>query len=368
MARRSVDVLSVRTLNRALLERQMLLRRPRIDALDAVERLVGLQAQVPRDPYVALWSRLDRFRPETLSEAIADRRAVRMGLMRATLHLVTARDAVAIRPVVAPVMRRVFESQTSYRRNLDGVDPDGLASVAAQLLAGRPMTRAELAPLLVERWPDHDPASLSWGAAYVLPLVQVTPRGLWRRSGPSAFTTIDAWLGTPVADDASPDAVVLRYLAAFGPATPADAQTWSGLAGMRPVLERLRSRLRVYRDERGRELFDVPDASLPSEDVVAPVRFLPEYDNAFLAFADRSRIVSETDRKRMFKVGWGQVLVDGFVASRWKIEVSARATLTVEPYRRLSRDERTEVWEEGLRLAAFLAGEGPQAAVRFHTG
>jgi Winged helix DNA-binding domain len=363
---RSSGVLTLRRLNRALLERQLLLRRRRIDPLDAVERLVGLQAQVPRDPYVALWSRIDRFKPQALSNAIADRRAVRMGLMRATLHLVTARDAIALRPVMEPAIRRAFESQRSYRRHLDGVDADELTSVATSLVEERPRTRAELAPLLAERWPDRDPAILSWGAAYLMRLVQVTPRGLWRTSGPSAFTTVEAWLGAPMARNATPDDVVLRYLAAFGPSTPGDVQAWSGLAGIRTMLERLRPRLRTFRDERGRELFDVSNAPLSDPDVPAPTRFLPEYDNTFLAHADRSRIVSEDDRKRMFKVGWGQVLVDGFIAARWKVdEQDAGAVLAIAPYRRLSSAERSAISDEGRRLLELLAGTDRPRDVRF---
>lgn len=350
-------VLTPRRLNRTLLERQMLLRRRSMRPLDAVERLVGLQAQVPRDPYIALWSRLDGFRPETLSDALRERRAVRMGLMRGTLHLVTAADAVGLRPVMGAVMRRVFESQTAFRRNLDGLDPDQLAEAATEVLEERPRTRAELAPLLGERFPGRDPASLAWGAAYLLPLVQVTPRGLWRTSGPSAFTTAETWLGTPIATDTTPDGVVLRYLAAFGPSTVGDVQAWSGLTGMRAVLHRLRSQLRTFRDERGRELVDVHDAPLSDPDVPAPTRFLPEYDNGFLAHADRSRIVSEDVRKRMFKAGWGQVLVDGFVAARWKIDERAtETTLSVEPHRALSRTEREEISDEGDALVTWLTG------------
>lgn len=369
MPRSSADVLTLRQLNRTLLERQMLLHRRRIDPLDAIERLVGLQAQVPRDPYVALWSRVDRFRPERLSDQIADRHAVRMGSMRATLHLLTARDAVALRSVIDPVMRRVFDSQTPYRRDLEGVDPAELANVATALVEERPRTRAELAPLLAERWPDRNPASLSWGAAYLVPLVQVTPRGLWRATGPSAFTTIEAWLGTPVGTDAAPDAMVRRYLAAFGPSTPADVQAWSGLSSLRAVLDRLRQELRAFRDQRGRELFDVPDAPFPDPVVPAPPRFLPEYDNAFIGHADRARIVSEEVRKRMFKVGWGQILVDGFVAARWKVDAAnAGHVLSIEPYRRLTGAERSDLADEGLRLVEFLAGDRRPYDVRFLPG
>jgi winged helix DNA-binding protein len=360
------DVLSTRALNRALLERQMLLRRRRVTVLEALERLVGLQAQVPRDPYVALWSRLDRYRPEALSDAIADRRSVRLGLMRATLHLVTAGDALRLRPVMDAVMRRVIRSQLQYRREVEGIDLEELAATAARLLEERPRTRAELGPALGERWPDRDAGSLSWAASYLLPLVQVPPRGLWNRSGPSAFTTLGAWLDAPTGGDDTPDDTILRYLAAFGPSTIADARTWSGLSDLGPVFERLRPRLRTFRDERGRQLFDVPDAPLPDADVTAPVRFLPEYDNLFIAHADRSRIVAEDHRKRMFAAGWGQVVVDGFLSARWRIDTTKVGdTLMVEPYRRLTTAERGAVADEGGRLIRFVAGVDGRYDVRF---
>jgi winged helix DNA-binding protein len=356
MARDSV--LSTRALNRALLERQLLLRRRRAPVLQTIERLVGMQAQVPRDPYVALWSRLDRFRPEMLAEPIADRRAVRMGLLRATLHLVTARDAVRLRPVLDPVLCRTLHSQSPFGKRLAGVDVDELVAEATRLLEERPRTRAELAPLLAARWPDHDGPSLSYAVTYLLQLVQVTPRGVWGQTGPSRFTTVQHWLGIPLATDPSPDDMVVRYLTAFGPAMPADAQNWSGLTGMREVFDRLRPRLRTFRDEQGRELFDVPRAPLPDPDTPAPVRFLPEYDNVLLGHKDRSRIVVG-GVTAWTEVGWGIVLVDGFPSARWKLDGKATATLRIEPFRRLTRAERTEVSEEATQLIAFLA---PDAA------
>jgi hypothetical protein len=245
------------------------------------------------------------------------------------------------------------------------VDEDELIVVATALLSERPRTRSELAPLLAERWPDHDPAALAYGATYLLPLVQVTPRGLWRRSGRSAFTTLDAWLGPAAASEATVDDLVLRYLAAFGPATVADVQAWSGLPAMRPVLDGLRPRLRTFRDERARELFDVPDAPLPAPRTAVPVRFLPEYDNVFLGHADRTRIVAHDHRKRMFDVGWGQILVDGFLTARWRTATDERGRLVVQPYRPLTASERAEIAEEGEKLIAFLETEEPRRGVRF---
>jgi hypothetical protein len=343
----------------------MLLRRRRVPVLEAIERLVGMQAQVPRDPYAALWSRLDRFRPEALAESIADRRAVRMGLLRATLHLVTARDALRLRSVIDPVILRVLHTQSPFGRRLEGLNVDELVSVATRMLEERPRTRAELGPLLAERWPDHDAASLSYAVTYLLPLVQVTPRGIWGRTGPSAFTTVQHWLGRPLETSAEPDEMVLRYLAAFGPSAVADVQAWSGLTGVRSVIERLRPRLRTFRDERGRELFDVPGAPLPSEDTPAPTRFLPEYDNVLLGHKDRSRIVSP-DVCPWTEVGWGSVLVDGFGSARWKVERERDTTvMRIEPFRRLSREERATVSEEGERLLSFLGGDAGPRPIRF---
>jgi len=360
-------VLEQRALNRALLERQLLLRRRRVAAPDAVERLVGLQAQVPRDPYVALWSRLDRFRPRALAGPIAERGAVRMGLLRATLHLVTARDALTLRPILEPVMQRTLYGQSPFGRALDGLDVEELKAFATRLLVERPRTRAELIPFLAERWPHHDAARLSYATMYLLPLVQVTPRGIWGRTGRSAFTTVEHWLGRTFAPETSPDEMVLRYLAAFGPATPGDARSWSGLAGMREVLERLRPRLRTFRDERGRELFDVRGAPLPDPDTPAPVRFLPEYDNVLLGHDDRSRI-APPGLKGWTEVGWGSVLVDGFGAARWRAELDGdRATLWVESFSRIARTDRAEISEEGERLAAFLAPDAGRRDVRFRT-
>jgi len=358
-------MLGRRALNRALLERQMLLRRRRVGAIEAVERLVGLQAQVPRDPYVALWSRLDRFRPQALAEPLADRRAARMGLLRATLHLVTDRDALALRPVLEPVMQRTLHTQSPFGRALAGLEVEELEAYATELLVEQPRTRAELIPFLAERWPDHDATQLSYAATYLLPLVQVTPRGVWGATGRSAFTTAGHWLGRPLGSETAPDEMILRYLAAFGPATPADVRSWSGLSGMREVLERLRPRLRTFRDERGRELFDVPGAPLPDPGSPAPVRFLPEYDNVLLGHDDRSRIV-RPDVKGWTEVGWGSILVDGFGAARWKAELDGdRAILWVEPFATIARTDRTGITEEGERLLAFLMPDADGRDVRF---
>ncbi|MGE5226463.1 MAG: DNA glycosylase AlkZ-like family protein, partial [Planctomycetaceae bacterium] len=204
--------LGVRRLNRTLLDRQLLLRRRRGPGLELVARLVGLQAQVPRDPYVALWGRIEGFAPGELAGAMLERRAVRLTLLRGTLHLVTAEDALRIRPVMQPVLERVLHRQSPFGRDLEGLDVAELTRFGAALLEERPRTRAQLAAPLTERWPDKDGASLAYALTYLLPLVQVTPRGVWGRTGPSAFTTVEHWLGRPLESSADPEPLILRYL------------------------------------------------------------------------------------------------------------------------------------------------------------
>ncbi len=341
----------------------MLLERQPLPVLQAVERLVALQAQVPRDPYVALWSRLADFRPEMLSGELEARRAVRMTFLRGTLHLVSDRDALGLRPLLQPAIERVAFGSSPLRRVAGSVDLGEVLSVFGGLLGERPRTRAELVATARERWPDHDADQLAY-ALYLVPTVQVTPRGLWRRSGRSAFMTLQGWLGEGGMGEApTPQDLVRRFLAAFGPAGAADLRTWSGLPASREILDGMRPDLRTFRDEHGRELLDLPEAPLPDADTPAPARFLPEYDNVLLAHADRRRIVSP-GIPPWTEVGWGTVLVDGFGAARWKLlDGKGRAELRVEPFAGLTPSASAAVVREGELLMAVLATQ-PGGEVR----
>ncbi|KMS72956.1 hypothetical protein ACM01_20840 [Streptomyces viridochromogenes] len=346
-------ILSTRALNRATLDRQLLLRRSPLSVMAAVEHLVGLQAQEVKPPYYALAARLDGFTPEKLSGPLADRAAVRIVTLRSTIHLHTADDTLTLRPLVQPARDREVNL---FRKGLVGVDLGRLAVIARDLVEAEPRTMKQLREALSAEWPDADPQSLAVAARCTLPLVQVTPRGLWGRSAQVALTTVEHWLGRPAEPAASPDAAVLRYLAAFGPASVRDMQTWSGLTRMRAAFERLRPQLLTFRDESGVELFDLPDAPRPDPETPAPPRFLPEFDNLLLSHADRTRVIPPANRGRTWQANtfYCPLLVDGFLAGVWRILGDA---LVIEPFVELSKQQRADVLEEGERMLRVLHSE-----------
>ena len=366
----SGDVLGLRALNRATLERQMLLSRRNLPAIEAIEHLVGMQAQAPNLPYIGLWTRLEGFHPDELARLITDRRAVRIALMRNTVHLVSARDCLALRPLVQPVFDRGLYANRAHRAGIEGVDIEALVVAGRPLLEERPRTARELGTLLQKRWPDRDPASLARAIRHLVPLVQVPPRGIWGKSGQAAHTTAESWLGLPLYPDPSLDEMVVRYLGAFGPATVKDVQTWSGLTRLGEVVDRLRPRLRTFRDEHGKELFDLPEAPRPDLDTPSPPRFLPEFDNLILSHADRTRVIASDYRKVIAsKNGMvpATVLVDGFVRGTWKTKQARRgkATLVIEPFEPLAKKDRDALFEEGERLIRFTREDAEAFEVRF---
>ncbi|WP_405698748.1 winged helix DNA-binding domain-containing protein [Streptomyces coelicoflavus] len=352
-----MSVLGARSLNRAALARQLLLDRADLPVLDTVAHLGGMQAQEPQEPFVGLWSRLRDFAPGTLDDLLTGRRVVRTHLMRRTVHLVTAEDVLAWRSRHDAMLRgRVLGT---YRRELEGVDLGALAAAGRAVLAdGEPRSMTGLARAVAEQWPDVAPRPLGeMLVAALIPMVQLPPRGLWRTRAGVRNAPVGAWLGREVDPPAPPGtdpvgaALVRRYLAAFGPAASADLRAWCGLAGLPAAVAAVRGELVAFRDERGRELLDLPGAPRPDPDTPAPARFLPAFDNAVLGYQDRGRVIDDAHRG-LSVTGARFVLVDGRVCATWTVE---DGTVTVAPLRRLTRPERTEVAEEGRALASFLS-------------
>ena len=344
-------VLSRRVLNRSLLARQLLLERAEMEATAAIEHLVGLQAQSPAAPYFGLWSRIRGFRAEELSGLIERRKAVRIALMRSTIHLVTARDCLFLRPVMqGPVDR----SLANYRKDLLGIDRNALVAAAVRLLEEGPRTSLELEGALGKRWKRRDPHALAMAVRCWVPLVQVPPRGLWQRSGRAAHTTAEAWLGKPLSSTATAGRAIARYLRAFGPASIKDIQTWSGLTGVGEVVAGMKKELRTFKDEDGVELFDVPDGEITDPETPAPVRFVPEYDNVLLSHSDRRRVISNGYRNRIFTKGG--VLVDGSARGRWWIvRKSKEATMAIELFERIGKKDRDDIAREATEVLEFAA-------------
>ncbi|WP_208467519.1 winged helix DNA-binding domain-containing protein [Actinoplanes flavus] len=343
-------------MGRALLARQMLLERADVTAEEAITRLVGMQAQAPYAPYFGLWSRLRRFGVADLADGLNDRRLVRIALMRSTIHLVTAADCRLLRPWAQPALDR--ELNTAFRSALTGLDRAAVAEAGRALLSRRNLTPGELGMALNEQWPDREPRALATVVRNLTPLIQLPPRAVWGIGGATRYATAADWVGAGPDAETDGERIVLRYLAAFGPASISDVQTWAGRTRLRPVLDTLRPRLAVFRDEHGVELFDLPEAPRPDADTYAPVRFLPEYDNLLASHADRTRVISEEARKRVMTSNGmrAALLVDGEVAGTWKLHPGRKSTvLEIDPFRPLTAVQRAEVEAEGGRLLEFAA-------------
>jgi uncharacterized protein YcaQ len=337
-----VRTLTLRELNRAVLARQGLLERWRVGAVEAVERLAGVQAQWPPAPYVGLWSRVEGFRREELERALAAGELVKATVMRQTLHLVTPRDYGLFRGGMQE-MNFPWNSMLARR----------LAPVVRPLAEGGDVTSAAAMAVL----DGHDLGGLDRSRAWryaraAAHLVHHHETALWRSRPEGRFVALDEpEPSVPVEARAE---MLRRYLAAFGPATPKDMSAWSmmHMPKIRAALDLLE--LERFRDEDGRELLDVPGAPLPAEETPAPVRFLPKFDNVLLAWADRRRVLGEELRKLVVRNN-GDVaqtfLVDGVVAGTWQAE---GGRVAVEPFAPLSKAARAEVDEEAARLEAWL--------------
>jgi hypothetical protein len=366
-------VLSRRAVNRALLARQLLLDRPRLpdagperaaQVTSTIEHLVGLQAQAPFPPYYGLHSRLDGFRPDDLAALITGRSVVRIALMRGTIHLVSARDCLPLRRLVQPVLERGMRG--AFGKQLAGVDPAALAAAGRSLVEAEPMTFSQLGQALAAHWPDNPPAALAQAVRAFVPLVQLPPRAVWGQAGQSVHTSAEHWLAQPKPAQPSPGQP------SSGQAS--SVQAWSGLTGLKAVLEQLRPCLVTFRDEQGAELFDLPAAPRPGEEAPAPPRLVADFDNLILSHAERSRVISPAATQRISTVNGvipGTVLIDGFVAGLWRLDRDRdAATVTIELFGREGSPgagagaERDALAAEAGRVLAFAA-PGPAHHVSF---
>lgn len=360
-------VLSSRALNRTLLARQLLIKRSNMSTSDALEHLIGMQSQTPNSPYISLWTRIDNFKHETLSQLLVNRNAVRIALMRSTIFLVTKRDCLALRPLIQPVLDRSLKA--NFGRRLKEVDHNELAKISRDLVESQPRTLEELGKLLKEKWEDTDPSALAAAARNLVPLVQIPPRGIWGAKGKAIHASAENWLCSSLVPNFSLESLILRYLKAFGPATISDIQTWSGLFKIRKVIDGLRLQLNTFFDENGNELFDVSDAEFPDIDTPVPVRFLAEFDNILLSHKNRSRIIADEYRSRVFTVNGiikATFLIDGYVQGIWRIEQKGKSsTLIIEPFKSLLQVDKDELVIEGAKLMDFAAADSEFKNIRF---
>ncbi|GEM48580.1 winged helix DNA-binding domain-containing protein [Deinococcus cellulosilyticus] len=363
----SPDVLSVRALNRATLHRQHLIQRSDAMPLDLIQHLVGLQAQMPNPPYVGLWARLEHFHKADLTCLIEERKVVRAALMRSTLHLVTAQDYLELKPLIQPVLERQYRG--SYGKQLNGLDPAEVAAAAREILRQQPLNNQDLGLKLQEVWPDHDPHALAQAARNFEGLIHVPPAGTWGHHKSALLSPGEVYLGEAVASRPDLGQLILRYLGAFGPATLKDISVWSGLTSLKPALQERQGVLRTFRDELGRELFDLADAALPDPDLPISPRFLPEFDNLLLSHFDRSRVMDAAAKEKVFTrngIIRSAVLIDGFVQGLWKVEEGQKGNvLRVQMFQPFSKQDRDMLVQEGLKLLDFVAEEGTENQVQF---
>lgn len=326
-----------------------------MSALDMTEHLLGLQAQDVLPPYLSLWSRIDAFHPADLSDALADRRAVRLLLMRGTIHLVSAADCLELRPIVQDMLDKGARTSALSKAAAD-VPRDVLARASRAALGNGPLRLNDLAAALALSFPDHPPNALAHTVRVILPLVQVPPRGLWKQSGGVVYQVAQSWIGAELSQDPDLRGMVRRYLRAFGPGTPADVTAWSRVTGMKSVFDSMKDELVTYRDENNKPLFDLEGLEIADSDTPAPVRLLGKYDNLWLAHADKSRVTDPDPRSQWMGLNGGvgnTVFVDGRLEGLWR---NQDGHVEVELFRTLTRVEQQELDVEEAALEKFLAG------------
>jgi hypothetical protein len=349
------DALTDRQLNRATLARQLLLERSDMGIVETIEWLLGQQAQQTHDPYIGLWSRLNGFTHEALTALIVDRTLARATTMRGTLHLHIADDLIGIRALVQPFLRSVWQS--NFRKRFGDNDQAQVLELARELLDAEPMTAGQLGKRLAEHFPTAEPLAMTMLLQTSDALIQIPPTRIWGSGHAPLLTRIDNWLPAPHQRPLSRETLVRRYLAAYGPASVADMQSWSRLTKLGEVFEALRPELVSFTAPDGRELFDLPDAPRPDADTPAPVRFLPLYENAILGYDNRRRFLVQGDELRgdfVNNVKPG-VLVDGLMSAGWGIDSKkGAAVLTVTPYHQLRKKDVAEIEREGLKFLRFM--------------
>ena len=365
------ESLSQRRLNRATLARQLLLEPSRASVVKAVERIGGLQAQEPASPFIGLWARLAEFETADLDAAIRARDLVKGTLMRATIHLVTAADYRALWPAILPMLEGI--------RRRDRLEPPSARRLAA---LRKRVTAFTATPRSLTDLRDHvgevdglTPDEVVWWLRRRLPLAHAPTGGSWSFGRRPLVAHADAWLpgGAWADEEAAIEHMVRRYLGAFGPASLADVAQWSGLpvARIRPGVAAVDGavELRRFRTEGGRSLIDLDEAPRPPEDVPAPPRLLPMWDSTVLAFADRTRILSDEDRPRVIARNGDTLpvfLVDGVVAGRWwPAAEGGRTRIELEPFRRLRAADRRMLERLADRLAAFIEPHEPNVYARY---
>lgn len=342
-------ILTARDLNRALLARQMLLERGTVDPVDALGRLLAIQAPLPRTPFLGLWSRLEAFKPEALRAAIQAREVVRATAMRGTLHLMTAADFLAFRGVL----------RTGDVVALPGGSKTTVAELEPVLALAR-LHFAEPRPFesfreVLENAGFSDVRIMAYAARQLLPLVQAASDTPYGFAPGGEFVLAAAYLGKKIATPPAPAELLRRYLAAWGPASPADFSGWSGLTGAAALFAELGDDLVTFRDERKKLLYDLKDAPRPGGDTPAPPRFVPDFDAVTQGHKDRARIVPAEHAPRIASKNLQvppMLLVDGFVAGTWKLEAKRKtATVTVTAFETFSAKTRKAVEAEAIALA-----------------